>query len=247
MGELLRAARVAGCLAVAAAVTGAAAQSPEGALAALPPEQQAWVNRSCPRALGPSLWASCVLRETRALSTAWPDVSKLSDAERSWVQRSCPQNLGPSLALSCVTREVAAIRSGMPRLDGLPPDKRAWVQQTCPTSLGPMLYRSCAERELRALSAGAAPASPRALVPEAAPRARPPIRSGRRANAYIIETSHDDEIFIINGEKFEAKTYCFNMEEGDEVIFLEGSPLGACASATILNLRTREKCEVWCE
>lgn len=79
------------------------------------------------------------------------------------------------------------------------------------------------------------------------PRPTPRARGGRRADAYQIETSHNDELFIINGEKFEAKTYCFNMEEDDEVIFLEGSPMGVCVSATLLNLRTREKCEVWCE
>lgn len=64
---------------------------------------------------------------------------------------------------------------------------------------------------------------------------------------YEIETSHNDELFIINGEKYEAKTYCFDMEEGDRVIFLDGSPYGACVTATLLNLRTRNKCEVWCE
>ena len=67
------------------------------------------------------------------------------------------------------------------------------------------------------------------------------------ATEYEIEVSHNDEIFIINGEKYEAKTYCFNMEEGDRVIFLDGSPYGACASAKILNLRTKNVCEVWCE
>ena len=67
------------------------------------------------------------------------------------------------------------------------------------------------------------------------------------ATEYEIEVSHNDEIFIINGEKYEAKTYCFNMEEGDRVIFLDGSPYGACASAKILNLRTKKVCEVWCE
>lgn len=65
--------------------------------------------------------------------------------------------------------------------------------------------------------------------------------------SYEIEHSHNDELFIINGEKFEAKTYCFNMEEGDRVIFIEGSALGACASAILVNLRTNNKCEVWCE
>lgn len=67
------------------------------------------------------------------------------------------------------------------------------------------------------------------------------------ADEYEIEVSHDDELFIINGEKYEAKTYCFNMEEGDMVIFLEGSPYGACATASLLNLRTKNVCEVWCE
>ncbi len=67
------------------------------------------------------------------------------------------------------------------------------------------------------------------------------------STTYRIEHSHNDELFIINGEKYEAKTYCFNMEKGDPVIFLEGSPYGACASAKLLNLRTKNTCEVWCE
>ena len=64
---------------------------------------------------------------------------------------------------------------------------------------------------------------------------------------YEIEVSHNDELFIINGEVYEAKLYCFNMLEGDPVIFIEGSPYGACASAEILNLRTKDVCRVWCE
>jgi hypothetical protein len=64
---------------------------------------------------------------------------------------------------------------------------------------------------------------------------------------YIVELSNNDELFIINGEKFEARTYCFNIYEGDEVVFLEGSALGVCVSAEILNLRTNEKCSLWCE
>jgi hypothetical protein len=67
------------------------------------------------------------------------------------------------------------------------------------------------------------------------------------ATSYEIEVSHNDELFVINGEKFEAKTYCFNMEEGDRVIFIEGSPYGACTSAVLLNTRTRNTCNVWCE
>ena len=66
-------------------------------------------------------------------------------------------------------------------------------------------------------------------------------------SAYVIEVAHDDESFIINGEKFEAQTYCWGWEEGDEVLFVEGSPFGACATAELFNLRTRERCDVWCE
>ncbi|HYN16187.1 MAG TPA: hypothetical protein VES66_10425 [Terriglobales bacterium] len=64
---------------------------------------------------------------------------------------------------------------------------------------------------------------------------------------YVIEASANDETFVINGEVFKAKTYCFNFDKGDKVIFLEGSPLGACASAKLLNLRTEKICDVWCE
>ena len=64
---------------------------------------------------------------------------------------------------------------------------------------------------------------------------------------YEIQVSKNDEIFVINDELCKAKTYCFQMEVGDQVIFLEGSPYGACASAEVLNLRTKKRCELWCE
>lgn len=67
------------------------------------------------------------------------------------------------------------------------------------------------------------------------------------ADEYEVEMSYNDELFIINGEKYEAKTYCFNVEEGDTVIFIEGSSYGACASAKFFNTRTKKVCEVWCE
>lgn len=228
---------------------GAFAQSAEATLLSTPTDQQAWVNRSCPRSLGPSLWSACVEREVRALKGGLPDLSNLTEGERSWAQKSCPSSLGPSLAISCLTRESKALSSGMPKLDQLTVEKRAWVQESCPQSLGPSLYKACAEREARALGSSATPSISQ-VGPRSAQTAQgltPRVRTARRADVYPIETSHNDELFIINGEKFEAKTYCFNMEEDDEVMFLEGSAFGACASATLLNLRTREKCEVWCE
>lgn len=236
-------------LAVLLLVTGPAiAQTAESLLSNLSPENQAWVNQSCPKSLGPSLWNNCVKREVGALSRGLRDLSKLKSDERNWVLRSCPNTLGPSLMISCLNRELQALADGMPSISSLSPDKQAWMQQACPTSLPPSLYRSCVNREASA-AAGVArpPAASPAIAGSPSPieprRARP---SGRAA-MYEIEVSHNDELFVINGEKFEAQTYCFNMEKGDSVMFLKGSPFGACASAVILNLRTREKCDVWCE
>lgn len=65
--------------------------------------------------------------------------------------------------------------------------------------------------------------------------------------SYPIQLAHNDELFIINGEKFEAKLYCLGWYQGEQVIFLEGSPLGVCVSATLFNINKRETCEVWCE
>ncbi len=65
-------------------------------------------------------------------------------------------------------------------------------------------------------------------------------------SSYAIEASVDDETFVINGEVFKAKTYCFNFDKGDRVKFIEGSPSGACAAATLLDLRSGKVCEVWC-
>ena len=67
------------------------------------------------------------------------------------------------------------------------------------------------------------------------------------ATSYEIEATGNDEKFVINGEVFEAKTYCLDWDEGEQVIFLEGSPNGACASAKLYNLDRKETCEVWCE
>ena len=69
----------------------------------------------------------------------------------------------------------------------------------------------------------------------------------RAPSDYPIDAAVDDEIFIINGEKFEAQTYCLGWSEGESVIFLDGSEYGACASASIFNVERAESCDVWCE
>lgn len=66
-------------------------------------------------------------------------------------------------------------------------------------------------------------------------------------NSYIIEFANNDENFVINGEKFDAQTYCLGWEVGESVLFIEGSPFGACASAELFNINRKESCKVWCE
>ncbi|WP_425416126.1 hypothetical protein [Oricola indica] len=70
---------------------------------------------------------------------------------------------------------------------------------------------------------------------------------GWAADFYEIEVAHNDEVFVINGEVYEAQTYCLGWEEGESVMFLSGSPYGVCVSAELLNLDRRETCNVWCE
>jgi len=67
------------------------------------------------------------------------------------------------------------------------------------------------------------------------------------ADKYEIQAAVNDEKFIINDEVFEAKTYCMGWEEGEHVIFIEGSPNGTCTSAVLYNVEKEKTCEVWCE
>lgn len=221
------------------------AQTPDEALSSLTSEYQAWVNRSCPRSLGPSLWSSCVLRESASAKLGKPDLSSLNSDLRNWVVSSCPDSLGPSLAISCLNRESAALKQGISNLSSLTQEQKNWLSSSCPSTLGPSLWVSCINRESAALSGTKSTPKPSYTTPPASqPRSYTP-RSG--PNSYEIEVAHNDELLIINGEKYEAQTYCLGWEEGDYVIFLEGSAFGACASAELYNLRTEEKCNVWCD
>jgi|SRR5215813_4071595 len=64
---------------------------------------------------------------------------------------------------------------------------------------------------------------------------------------YVIQASAKDEWFVINNNKYQAKTYCFGFNKGNRVKFIQGSPYGACATAIILNLQNDTTCDVWCE
>ncbi|MDW9547747.1 hypothetical protein [Sinorhizobium meliloti] len=71
--------------------------------------------------------------------------------------------------------------------------------------------------------------------------------TGNTATTYEIQAAVNDELFIINGEKFQAKTYCLGWDEGEEVIFIDGRASGICVSAELFNVNREETCRVWCE
>jgi hypothetical protein len=73
------------------------------------------------------------------------------------------------------------------------------------------------------------------------------LESSPSTDTYEIQASVNDEWFIINNKKYQAKTYCFSFDKGDRVKFITGSPNSSCVSAKILNLRNDKMCDVWCE
>jgi hypothetical protein len=68
-------------------------------------------------------------------------------------------------------------------------------------------------------------------------------------DVYAIESSVDVDggNLLVNGVEFAAKGFCHDYQFGDSVIFLNGSPEGACTEALLLNLRNNESCDVWCQ
>ena len=98
-------------------------------LSRLSKEERGWVERSCPKSLGPSLYLSCVQRELSAIRAGVPDMSGLPSNHQAWIRQSCPLSLGPSLYVSCVNREITALQGKSPRLDSLDADTRVWIEQ----------------------------------------------------------------------------------------------------------------------
>ena len=86
------------------------------------------------------------------------------------------------------------------------------------------------------------------------------VRSRRRPTAvkadndrYIVDVADNSESFVFRSRGgsprlFKAKTYCFGIFEGDEVLFYEGGPDKSCTTAAFIKTRggTGGKCEVWC-
>lgn len=75
----------------------------------------------------------------------------------------------------------------------------------------------------------------------------PSSTSSRESGSRVYEVERAvEQIFTINGNAFKAKSYC-SLSAGDRVTFASGSPYGACASATLVDLRSGHTCEVWCQ
>lgn len=224
------------------------AQNPDVVLSKLPQDMRDWVVRSCSHIISPSFRSSCIVREASAASRGKPDLSNLTPMLRAWVIRSCPDVLGPTMTISCLASERDAILNARLDISSVTEEQMELLSRACPASMGPSFFIACLQRESAAHRSSQSVSTEPAVRTSSAPQRRSATSrrpSGRES--YEIEVAYDDELFIINGQKFEAQTYCLGWEEGDEVIFLDGDPYGACASATLLNLRTREICEVWCE
>lgn len=123
----------------------------EAALNRLNNESRDWIQSSCPRSLGPSLWLNCVNREIAAVRDKSTQYESMSSEHLAWIEQSCPRSLGPSLYKNCAERETFAIKSGIPQISQLPKRERDWIALSCPKSLGPSLYKNCVVREGRAM------------------------------------------------------------------------------------------------
>jgi hypothetical protein len=63
----------------------------------------------------------------------------------------------------------------------------------------------------------------------------------------IVESAVNDTDLLINGIQYSAKDVCYNFQVGDQVEFLTGDPSGQCTDALIVNMRSNESCDVWCQ
>jgi len=79
------------------------------------------------------------------------------------------------------------------------------------------------------------------------PTGRRPEFSSSSSREFRIQAAVNDETFVIDGNVFKARTYCFGIYEGDRVIFIEGSGTGVCTSAKFIKVGSDRTCDVWCE
>lgn len=191
-----------------------------------------------------------------AESTQKPDLSGVTTDERKVIEDVCGRTLrvmGPAAYYECLNEQLHDLERGpsKPDLSGVTTNERRVIEDVCGRTLrvmGPAAYYQCLNDQLKGIGKAMEPSKSHTDFSERLPT---PFEQKNNQTygkpTYVIEVSHNDELFIINGEKYEAQTYCFGFEEGDKVIFLKGSPFGACASAKILDLRNNRECRLWCE
>ena len=116
-------------------------------------DERVWIERACPRGIGPAIWKRCVERNLEALKAGMPNLAGLSADEQSWIEQACPRGIGPAIWKRCAERNLEALKAGMPNLAGLSADEQSWIEQACPRGIGPAIWKRCAERNLEALKA----------------------------------------------------------------------------------------------
>jgi hypothetical protein len=100
------------------------------------------------------------------------------------------------------------------------------------------------------------PSSPPAQKPSEAPSQGPstasrttsPTRGLARDEGVVIAATNDENFMIetlLGRHLFNAKTYCFSVNEGDRVVFSESPEV--CVTNTFIDRTSGDKCEVWCE
>ena len=157
---------LAGCVAMADTVTGAAgpekpraeeiarglwAEAPD--FTVLSAEDRAWIEQACPRGIGPASWKRCAERSLEALKAGMPNLAGFSAEDRAWIEQACPRGIGPASWKRCAERSLEALKAGMPNLAGFSAEDRAWIEQACPRGIGPASWKRCAERNREALKA----------------------------------------------------------------------------------------------
>ena len=126
----------------------------EATIAELPADDQAWIEGSCSRSLGPASWSRCVRREVEAVNRGIPDISGLAAPDQAWIEGSCSRNLGPASWSRCVRREVEAVNRGIPDISELAATDQAWIEGSCSRNLGPASWSRCVRREVEAVNRG---------------------------------------------------------------------------------------------
>ena len=74
-------------------------------------DERAWIERACPRVIGPASWKRCTGRNLEALKAGMPNLAGLSTDERAWIEQACPRVIGPASWKRCAGRNLEALKA----------------------------------------------------------------------------------------------------------------------------------------